>query len=182
MTLHPTPRGRVLFPPFPLQKPELQEQREKPYIYLLPYLLLNREHTDTNTHLWPRARSKFPRGDFLQHGWRRFFFLFPRRGLAADLRRNPRPSPTPRRRRTRARADASAASEIRRRRPRAVRGRTERLSASRATRLERLAEAARVSTPSRRAIREATTRRGASGTARRPRTRPSTSKGRSTIL
>ena len=73
MTLHSTPRGRVLFPPFPLQKPELQEQREKPYIYLLPYLLLNREHTDTNTTYDLARALNFPRGDFLQHGGGGFF-------------------------------------------------------------------------------------------------------------
>ena len=76
MTLHSTPRGRVLFPPFPLQKPELQEQREKPYIYLLPYLLLNREHTDTNT-TYDLARALNSREVTFYNMVAAFFFLFP---------------------------------------------------------------------------------------------------------
>ena len=74
MTLHSTPKGAGVTPPLPfLQKPELQEQRENPYIYLLPYLLLNREHTDTNTTYGLARALNFPRGDFLQHGGGGFF-------------------------------------------------------------------------------------------------------------
>ena len=67
----------MLFPPLPfLQKPELQEQRENPYIYLLPYLLLNREHTDTNT-TYDLARALNSREVTFYNMVAAVFFLFP---------------------------------------------------------------------------------------------------------
>ena len=76
-TLYPAPRGRVHIPPFPSYRNLNYKNNERnPYIYLLPYLLLNREHTDTNT-TYDLARALNSREVTFYNMVAAVFFLFP---------------------------------------------------------------------------------------------------------